>query len=257
VTYLYCLVRSQRKPAIGRGGAPLPGAGPVRAIGGEDGLWLIVSDVDAAAYGEPAIASGLKQLEWVSARAMAHEAVVERFLRADAVLPMQLFTIFASDARALAHVTRDRRRIDRILKRVGGHLEWGLRLTWDEQAARDAVERRHKAPARADRIAGSAYLARKRDLLDVSRARLAEARSAATAVHRALKQLARDSVRRAETERAAPGSRLLLDAAYLVSTRRGSAFRGSVQRRARTLAKGGISAALSGPWPPYNFVSTG
>jgi hypothetical protein len=254
VTYLYCLVRSARKPAL-YGITGLPSAGPVRVLDAAGGLWLIVSDVDAAEYGEEAIAAGLKNLDWVSRRAMAHEAVVEQFLRKDALLPAQLFTIFTSDERALAHVARDRRRIEAILKRVAGHVEWGLRLTWDEQAARDAVEEAHAPASRAPQRSGSAYLTRKRDLLDVNRSQLATARTEATAFHRSLQQHARDAVRRTATEQAAPGSRLLLDAAYLVPAARAAAFRAAVRQRARKLAGSGIAAALTGPWPPYNFTS--
>jgi hypothetical protein len=255
VTYLYCLVRSARKPAI-RGGDGLPSAGPVRALDAGAGLWLIVSDVDAAEYGEEAIAAGLKDLDWVSRRAMGHEAIVEQFLRKAALLPAQLFTIFMNDERALAHVSRDRRRIERILNRVAGHVEWGLRLTWDEQAARAAVEDAHAPASGARHRSGSAYLTRKRDLLDVNRAQLAAARAEATTVHRSLQKHARDAVRRTTTEQAAPGSRLLLDAAYLVPATRAAAFRGAVRQRARKLADSGIAAALTGPWPPYNFTSS-
>ena len=59
------------------------------------------------------------------------EGLLEHFLRARAVVPMQLFTIFTADDRAIEHVRRDRRRIEGIVKRIGGHVEWGLRLTWD------------------------------------------------------------------------------------------------------------------------------
>jgi hypothetical protein len=253
VTYLYCLVRSARKPAIRSDVAGVPGAGRVRGLDAGGGLWLIVSDVDATEYSEVALAAGLKHLDWVSPRAMAHEGVVERFMRGAALLPMQLFTIFTSDERALAYVARERRRIDRILARVEGHVEWGLRLTWNEEAARAAVEKAHRP---ASRTSGSAYLARKRDLLDVSRTQLANARDKATAFHGRLTKQARDAVRRRSTEQAAPGSRLLLDAAYLVPVGRAAAFRAAVQQGARTLAAGGIGAALTGPWPPYNFISS-
>ena len=57
-------------------------------------------------YGEAALARGLQNLDWVGRRAMAHEAVVEHFLPAPAVLPMQLFTLFTSDERALEHVAQ-------------------------------------------------------------------------------------------------------------------------------------------------------
>ena len=255
MTYLYCIVRSARRPVIRRVSGGLPAAGPVRALDAGGGLWLIVSDVGEGEYGEPAIAAGLKRLDWVSQRAVGHEAVVERFLPGAALLPMQLFTIFTSDERALAHVSRERRRIERILTRVEGHVEWGLRLTWDEQAARAAVEKAHQASAAA-RASGSAYLARKRDLFEVGRTQLAGARAEATSLHRDLAKQARDTVRRTSTEQAAPGSRLLLDAAYLVPAARAASFRGAVRQRTRKLAAAGIAATLTGPWPPYNFISS-
>jgi hypothetical protein len=256
VTYLYCLVRSSRKPVLRRVSGGLPGASPVRALDAGHGLWLIAADVDKAEYGEASIATGLKDLDWVSRRAMGHEAVVEQFLAAEAVLPMQLFTIFTNDERAFAHVTRDRRRIERILKKVAGHVEWGVRLTWDEHSVRAAVEKAHAPPGGSGEASGSAYLARKRDLLDVNRTQLAQARSEATKLHRLLSKHASDAVRRTSTEQAAPGARLLLDAAYLVPSKRGAAFRAELRRAGRALEAGGIRASLTGPWPAYNFIGS-
>ncbi|MGH9346819.1 MAG: GvpL/GvpF family gas vesicle protein, partial [Vicinamibacterales bacterium] len=184
MTYLYCLVRSTRKPVLRHAAGGVPGAGSLRALDAGGGLWLIVADVDHAGYSEAAIAEGLKDLAWVSRRAMGHEAVVERFLSAPALLPMQLLTIFKTDERALAYIAHHRRHIGRALTRIEGHVEWGLRLTWDEQAARAAVEKAHRPGRRDGRRAGSAYLARKRDLRDVNRAQLAGARTAATTLHR-------------------------------------------------------------------------
>jgi hypothetical protein len=254
VTYLYCLVRSARTPAL-RASGGLPDAGPLRALDAGTGLWLIAADVPADEYAEAAIARGLQQLEWVSRRAMGHEAVVEAFLGARAVLPMQLFTIFKSDERALEHVRRDRRRIDRILSRVEGQVEWGLRLTFDEASARAQVEEAHGAPAAGER-SGASYLARKRDLRDVGRAQLAAARAEATRLYRHLAKHATDALRRTSTEQAAPGSRLLLDAAYLVPAKRAAAFRAALRKGARSLDAAGIVVSLTGPWPPYNFIAS-
>jgi Gas vesicle synthesis protein GvpL/GvpF len=252
VTYVYCLVRGSRKPALRRVAGGLPGAGPARALDAGNGLWLIAADVDDAEYSEKAIAAGLQDLEWVSARAVGHEAIIEQFLSAPAVLPMQLFTIFKSDARALEYVTKNRRRIDRILERIDGHVEWGVRLTWDEQAARAAVEDAHR-PGGAS--GGAAYLARKKDLRDVNRAQLADARAEATRVFKDLSRHATDAVRRTSTEQAAPGSRLLLDAAYLVPARRGAAFKTAVRQRVRGLQAAGLAVSVTGPWPAYNFIA--
>ena len=88
---------------------------------------------------------------------MAHEAVVEHFLKARAVLPMQLFTLFTTDERALSHVTRHARRIERVLARVERQLEWGVRLTFDDRAATQRREQHVESAAgggaaRGDRL---------------------------------------------------------------------------------------------------------
>ena len=256
LTYVYCLVRSPRRPVLRDVPAGLSGSRDLRALpvpparnAPADGLWLVASSVPAKAYGETALQRGLQNLDWVGRRALEHEAVVEHFLTGKALLPMQLFTLFTSDERAIAHVTADRRRITAILGRVEGQNEWGLRLTWDEKAARDTVERAHRRPA-----SGVDYLARKRDLLDVNRTQLAAAKAVAERVYTALAKEAADARRRTATEQAVAGSRLLLDAAFLVPARKAATFRGSLRRNARELGRSGLVVSLTGPWPPYNFI---
>jgi hypothetical protein len=269
LTYVYCLVRSARRPALRKPPLPVPGGESIRFVDVGQRLWAVASDVAAADYSEEALRRGLQDLEWVGRRAMAHEAVVERFLSAPALLPMQLFTLFTSDERLNEYVRRERRRLERILSRIEKHLEWGVRLAFDEKAARDAVERKHSRTVRAAtakknrdaartfmvrETAGSDYLARKRDLLDVSRVQLTRARTEANRLFRALAQAATEARRRTDTEQAAPGSRLLLDAAFLVPARRSTAFKSALQKKARMLDDAGVAVSLSGPWPPYNFI---
>jgi hypothetical protein len=56
--------------------------------------------------------------------------------------------------------------------------------------------------------------------------------------------------------RTAPGTNLLLDAAFLVSTRRAAVFRRTLARAASGLLRDGCPVSLTGPWPPYTFAST-
>jgi hypothetical protein len=233
----------------------VPGSTDLRALAAGRGVWAIVASVPRRDYDEAALARGLQRLDWVGRRAMAHEGVVEQFLTAPAVLPMQLFALFTSDARALEHVTRDRARIDRILSRIERQLEWGLRLSFDENAARAAVEERHGTSGRKKIVAsGVDYLARKRDLLDVTRVQIVEAKAAADRLYRVMAREAREARRRTSTEQAAPGSRLLLDAAFLVPIRRAAAFRAALRKHAGKMDAAGIVVSLTGPWPAYNFI---
>jgi len=247
LSYVFCLLRSARRPTLRGISEGMPGGDELRAIEVGDGVWAVVQSVPEAEYGEAALARGLQDLNWVGPRAVAHERVIESFLSATALLPMQLFTLFTSDERVAEHVRSDRARIGRILKRVEKKVEWGLRLTWNEKEAR---EKALKRPART----GTEFLARKRDVLDVSRRRLAAARIAATRVYKAIDRQAAASQRRTTLERAAPGSRLLLDAAFLVPVARSGAFRTAIREQARALRGTGIETSLTGPWPAYNFI---
>jgi hypothetical protein len=268
LTYVFCLVRKTRRPALPKidRAHSLPGSRDMRALPAGDDVWLIATTVPADDYNETALMKGLLDLDWVGRRALAHETAVEQFLSATAVLPMQLFTLFTSDERALEHVVRQRKEILGILKRIEQKVEWGLRLTFDETAVRDPIEsaarsatkgapRSAPASGKLGATSGTAYLARKRDLLEVTRGQLQAARREAERLFKELKKEAADSRRRNETEQASAGARLLLDAAFLVPASRGRAFRAAVARHAKTIGGSGIVVSLTGPWPPYNFIS--
>ena len=234
---------------------PVPGPSSRTQRPGTSRDWLIVSTVPERAYGEAALEEGLQQLEWVAPRALAHEAVVEHFLSAPAVLPMQLFTMFTEDARALEHVVRDKRRIAAIFKRIDHQVEWGLRLSWNPDTTRAQSGARPRAAAkRSAPRSGADYLVSKREQRDLAQARLKQARTQANRMYKAVSREATAAQRRTATEQAAPGSRLLLDAAFLVPARRANAFRAAVGRHARVLEGADLTVSLTGPWPAYNFI---
>jgi len=119
-TYLYCLVRAASEPDLAGAPPGLSDLAPPQALGVDAGagLWLIAASAPLPDYGSAEIQRQLSDLSWVTDRALAHEAVVEHAAGLGAVLPMKLFTLFASDDRAVAHVRDDRERIDAVLDRV-------------------------------------------------------------------------------------------------------------------------------------------
>src|SRR3954467_2699976 len=159
-TYVYCLVRSPRRPSLRRTRRGLPGTGPVRLLDGDRGLWLVVADAPLHLYGDDPINRRLADLDWVSRAAVAHERVIESFIDASALLPMKLFTIFGSDDRAVEHIRQQRDRIDLLLKRVANHLEWGVRVVLRD--ARRSSPPRAVVKSSSARDDGRAYLSRKK-----------------------------------------------------------------------------------------------
>ena len=231
--------------------AGLPGAGPVRLLDVDKGLFMAVADLPLDRYGESAINKALADLDWVSRIAIAHEKVLESFTATTAVLPMKLFTIFTTDDRAIDHVRRQRARIVRLVKRVANHEEWGIRVVLDRTLAAGALSK-HNAVTRPN--SGLSYLTQKKARRDASAQLASRARHAVADIFDRLAARAGGAKRRAASELPVQGGPLLLDAAFLVPRARSAAFKALAARESKALARQGYGLTISGPWPPYTFV---
>jgi hypothetical protein len=252
-TYLYCLLRAPGRPSPAGIPPGLPGCSAPRTLEVDRRLWLVTARAPLPEYAGEEIESRLSDLAWVSDRALAHEAVVEHFAGAEAVLPMKLFTLFVSDERALSHVRENRERIERALDRVAGRVEWGVRIRLDEARARAslAAAARQEAEGHAS---GTAFLRRRKHEQEASRDLVRRLGAEVDAAFAELSGGASEAVRRELAAAPEAGGRLLLDAAFLVPTHDGADFEMVVERCAARLAPRGCEVVLSGPWPPYHFA---
>jgi hypothetical protein len=269
-TYVYCLIAAHRRPSLAGVAAGLPRTGPVRLLDvtgdraptsrstrGRSGRqssraairqWLAVADAPLVRYGEVPINRRLSNLNWVSRAAMAHEAVVESFIAAPALVPMKLFTIFTSDARALEHLRIDRPRVERVLQRVRDHHEWGVRMILER--ANGPKKRSSERSIRS----GTAYLSKKKSQRDRAMQLSQRARKTTAELYHRLVGCAAASTRRTASELPVTDGPLLLDAAFLVRRSQATRFRRLVAREAKALGTRGYRVMLSGPWPPYSFI---
>lgn len=253
-TYVYCLLRSAAPPSLAGVPEGLPGAAAPRPLLLDDDLWLVVADAPLPEYDGAEIERRLSDLSWVSDRALAHERVVEHAAALGPALPMKLFTLFRSDERAVAHLRQQRDEIGRILDRIAGRVEWGVRILFrEDEARRKAVATIDPAMGGQRPSSGTSFLLRKKAEKESARDLAAGARAE---VDRAYEELA---ARAAEARRRPPdsgevGARLLLDAAFLVPSEEGEAFETEVRRVAGWLAARDCEVTLTGPWPAYNFL---
>jgi hypothetical protein len=250
-TYVYCLVRGARAPRLDDAPAGLAGTGRPRVLDVGGGLRLVVADAPLERYAKQAIEQGLSDIEWVGARALEHEALVEHVLASGTVVPMKLFTLFLGVARAVADVRAREAELGALLDRLEGRREWGVRVLVDPTPAAEAARERAEAGEAADQPAGTAFLLRKKRVLDATRTLRTELLGRA---HEALEAL---SALAAEVRSRPPlreEGRLLLDASFLVEDDATQAFHAQADERRDALAREGLALKLSGPWPAYNFV---
>jgi hypothetical protein len=246
--YLYCVVKSAKRPSTARAPRGLPGASAPAAIDLGRSLWLIVADVPLDTYGPGQLDAALGDLPWVADIAVAHEAVVERFARSAGatVVPMKLFTMFSSLDRAVRDIAARRDEMTAIVMRIAGCEEWGVRVT-------RAAGKTRRRPAAATARSGAAFLAAKKRARDDAREAARTAADAAAGAYTALAAVSRDARRRDDVPARAT-TPPLLDAAFLVSTGRRTRFKSAARRAAAGCAEAGAQMMLSGPWPAYHFI---
>jgi hypothetical protein len=250
--YAYAVVQSARAPALAKLPAGIPGASRPRALALGGGLWLVIADAPLSQYGSQVIETHLRDLDWVGARAIGHEALVEKLASKYPAVPLKLLTLFATEARALAQLQPDRARLLRVMGRIRGCAEWGLRVGFDELAARRKAQ--SEARAESSGSSGTAFLLKKKKEQQISRELLGRAQAQVDELFNALSKWAKQA-RRRPPGKAEIGARILLEAAFLVPAKDRKRFEKAVAERTRALAPAGYSVALTGPWPVYNFVA--
>jgi hypothetical protein len=252
-TYAYCVVHRTARPPATRmpPGIPAASAPAIDAIA--RGLWLVSAMVPLAEYAEQEVERRLQDLEWVSGIALAHEAVVERFSRVTGatVIPMKLFTMFTSPARALDEMRRRRPQLERVAKRIRGAEEWGVRIA---RRPGESSTARASGSFAAVGGTGTEFLAAKRRARDEAHARATAAIDAAEHAFVILGRFARET-RRQEPPAGATAPPLL-EAAFLVPSGRKLRFKAAVNREARRCRDAGADLMLTGPWPAYNFIQS-
>ncbi len=107
-------------------------------------------------------------------------------------------------------------------------------------------------PSRAA-ASGTDFLRAKKKVRDQA---LDLAERALTDTHAAYHELtrhAKDAVRLPVMKDEESGSRVILNAAFLVSSKRAENFRRAFEQSTASLAEM-CSVTITGPWPPYNFI---
>lgn len=250
--YLYCVVP-------GAQGASL---GPI-GVGGRDVCLVSGETLSAVVHAcDPASPLGAATpLEGVLAHQRVIEVATERFGNA---LPLPFGQMVGSGEGAgeLAEdairrwLREDGPSLVARLERVRGRQEYGVQVLWDPAAVAGGLHQEEPGLAGLPQAVGGtgpgrAYLARELRQADVERRALELAGRYVQACHEAVSRRV-ETVRVEKIREAEGGLRMLLHLSCLLTKDEAP---GLAEALAAIPAREGLSVRLTGPWPPYSFVS--
>ncbi len=243
-TYVFCLVQSIRPPSLRGVPESVPGAGPVRLIPVDRDVWAVAADAPLERFAGDELQKDLQDVEVISRHALAHASVVEFFFRRAPVIPLKLFTLFSSDEIALSHLRTRRARLRRMLSELRGLEEWGVRIVAGEVEAQSL----------RTLSSGRDYLQAKKRLHEQT---VAPPRGIVRAVNGALASLGKAAAKTRKESFPPPGKGrpYVTGASFLINARRRGEWKKHIAKTTAALARQGHHLEMSGPWPPYHFVS--
>jgi hypothetical protein len=237
--YLYGVSRAAGKRAKAeKASSPgIDGVSAVRTIAcGDLACW--VSDVDHAEFARE-MERNLENLEWLALHSVRHQQVVGEVSARMAIVPARFGTIFSGEAALVKNVTGRKNALRKVFDRVADADEWGVKVFAEK-----------KAPARVTEArSGKDYLRQKAAQI---RQRPERKDPELQEFAAALEKTARDAAPSGKVSGTQPS--LLWQATFLVPRSRRKQWE-KVLGAFVTRWDGQRRIEVSGPWPPYSFVS--
>ena len=256
--YVYCITPAGEVPAL----EGLAGVDPAFEVGRltEGDLSAVVSRVRPEEFGAEALKRNFEDLAWLERTARAHDAVLDRVLLGNAVVPLRLCTLFVDEDGVREALRRESEPLLDALRHVRGRAEWSVKLLADLSRLKAAVREPSSGLTEAGaRPSGHAYFARKQRervaredarvmierAVEETHACLCDQSAAATTLPPQHRQLSGRS------------GDMVLNGAYLVDRSRGARFAAVAKELASRDRELGLTLELTGPFAPYNFVHAG
>lgn len=196
----------------------------------------------------------LEDLDWLAETARAHQRVIAALTTVTCPLPLRLATVFRDDSGVRAMLQDGAERFRRVLERIDGRVEWGVKVHLDDA---EATGEGPWEPARDKPRTGRDYLRQRRSQRTAREAASERAEGFARRLHETLSLRSDDARLHAPQNSAlsrAPG-RNVLNAAYLVPRSHSEEFVELVDRtKDEERDTTGLRVELTGPWAAYSFT---
>lgn len=205
---------------------------------GEFLCWI--SAVDQIAFSQE-LESNMENLEWLAVHGVRHQQIVAEIAQKETIVPARFGTLFSSEAALLKDVEARKAALKKVFSRIADSDEWGVKVLAEQQ------------PAVTVKMTG---VSSGRDYLQQKAARIKKRPEHNSAeleqLAAALEKVATESAPSGKVSGAQPG--LLWQATFLVARSRRKKWESVLQEFVERW-QGQRRVEVTGPWPPYSFVS--
>jgi hypothetical protein len=257
VSYVYGVAGSSIDTATAPAGIE---GGAVRVIPNGD-VSALVTYVSAEEYAPQKVEALTADVDWVSARAAAHDRVLTWASDVGPVIPFPMWTLFR-DANAVKTMLADRMdELRRTFKRIGDGREFIVRVYVQPGVFKDHLAD-HKGELSALEAEAAKASPGQRYLLERKLENLRRdagrdvAAQAATEIHNTLSGVSLETVREQPVNSGAAREqgRAILNASFLVAPARVVDFQRALTAMVNKYEPSGFKFDFTGPWPAYHFV---
>jgi hypothetical protein len=227
-------------------------------------IQAMVSKVSLQEFGQEELEANLNDIQWVEAKVLAHQRVVETVLASRTLIPMRFCTIYRSQSGVQEMLTQHYDDFVADLARLEGNQEWGVKVYCDGKILAQKLEGvsdrvKELKAGMEQKSSGAAYFLRKK--VDEAIAEEVEHVSDeyAQRSHDRLSSHTEEAVINPLQSKELTGRKeaMVLNGAYLVAEQRLTALRAELEGLSEEYSDFGFIYEMTGPWPPYNFVSIG
>jgi hypothetical protein len=252
--YLYCFANAALLPELEGNG--IEGGKPLFSFAYNE-VAAVLSTVAAAEFCGPEAEARLHDLTWIGPRVCRHQEVIAQVMRCSPALPARFGTIFYSLASLEGRIQTHYDAIIQFLGRMVGKEEWGVKVLWDRNRAREelfAIIIADQARSLSS-SPGTRYFQEQKIRAEVEKNLHGWLKTTCDEVASRVEELVSETyARKVLPGRVAEDNQeMFCNWAVLIPQNDLPRLREYIVWANDRYGSGGLVFELSGPWPPYSF----
>lgn len=226
------------------------------------GLKAIFERVPEDEFGEQYLSNNLKNMEWVSEKVVHHQSVLDQLQGAEPLIPFKFGSIFKTEE-GLKEMLLDRKEdFAALIEKLRGKQEWGVKLFYDSAKLTEWAEKGSDEIILFNKqidegSAGKAFLLKKKKQEALNKLCKQQINDYRKRVFGFISDRDVEVYQNKELESGLTGrpDTNILNLAILSEASNTQKLMSFIDELQPALIDRGMKLELTGPWPPYNFVS--